>query len=400
MNKSVLFVALILACSISWAQNARKAYELYEEAEGSYNRGHYKECLVLLNDCLFLNPGLMDAYALRAAVRELLGDRKGAHTDYSIYLEKYPDHAEVLMSRAFLRYEIGFYRQAKEDFIKLLQLPVTETNAIFYKRTMSADDKTPMMTAAGSHRSYLYNYLGLIEVKLKNFEKAIACFDTAIYINPHEPDFFVNRGLVRESIGDTTASAEYRHALKLQPNHALARHSLLALESKRTGLSAEERLSITIDEDSGLLHPYLERAQERYGKGNYKGAAEDYSMALEIKPDDPEIWIGRGLAREKLNDYRGAFSDYTRAIDLKEDHTSAWLNRGNVLLKMERYEEAIEDYTVSLIYQPDYAFAYYNRAIAKLRLNRFTEACRDLRQAESMGMNVDEGLKTMVCGNN
>jgi tetratricopeptide (TPR) repeat protein len=379
-----------------------KPYVLHEEAEEAFNSGKYEAALQILDQCLKTNPGFMEAYSLRAAAKEQLKDLDGALTDYSIYLEKFPDHQDVLLNRAALRYKIGFYAQAKEDFLRLLLLPAAgETNAIFYKQSMSVEDKNPMMTmtAQGSHTSYIYNYIGLTEAKLKNFSQAKSYYDSAIRLNENEPDYFVNRGLVKESLKDSTAFLDYERALRLNPHHTLAKHNLNALKAKKIqALSLEERLSQTIEADSTMLYPYLERAQQRYESKYYEGAAEDYTNALEIDSNNEEIWLGRGLAREKLRDYKGAFSDYTKAIELKENFAKAWLNRGNVLLKQERYEDAIEDYNVALIYYSDYAVAFYNRAMAHIKLKKDEEACRDLKRAEELGMKIDQKVKSKICG--
>jgi tetratricopeptide (TPR) repeat protein len=327
-------------------------------------------------------------------------DTDGALVDYSIYLENVPNNLEVMMSLAVLRYKIGFYEQAKEDFLKLLMFPYGgETNTLLYRQSASVGEKNPVMTTnSGYHQSHIFNYLGLTEAKLKNLESSKHYFDSAIRLEAHEPDYFVNRGLIREALGDSTAYLDYERALHLNSSHTLAKHNLDAfLQKQKRKLTIEERLSKTIEADSTMLYPYLERAQQRYESKFYEGAHDDYSMALDIDSSNVEIWLARGLTREKLKNFKGAFSDYTKAIDLKADYVKAWLNRGNVLMKLDRYEDAIEDYTVAILYRPDYEIAYYNRAMAKAKLKKNDEACVDISQAESLGMNVDGKVKSKVC---
>jgi tetratricopeptide (TPR) repeat protein len=397
--RELFFILFSLVFVSAYSQEKpKKPYMLYEEAEAEYNSGKYQEALNLLNECLKQAPGYYEAYSLRGSVREILKDPEGALTDYSIYLETFPEQLEVLMSRATLRYKIGFYQQAKEDFFKLLTLEPAETNAIFYRQNMSVGDRNPMMTTQTGHKSYVYNYLGLTEAKLKNHAQAIAYFDNALKLNPDEPDYFVNRGLSKEAVNDSTAANDYEKALALNANHVLAKHNLSALKQKQgKPLTYEDRLSETINSDSTMLYPYLERALQRYEGGYYKGAVDDYNKALELEQTDEEIWLGRGLAREKLKDFEGAFSDYTKAIELKEDFFKAWINRGNVLFKLERYSDAVEDFNVALIYQPDYAPAFYNRAMARIKLKNKEEACADLKRAEELGMKVEGKVKGRIC---
>ena len=397
----LLFSILAFSWDAVCQSKPKKPYVLFEEAESAFRDNDLSTALDLLNQCLKADPGYLEAYSMRGSVRELLNDNDGALTDYSIYLEQFPDRSEVLMSRAILRYKIGFFDQAKEDFHRILVLPSpSETNSLLYKKGMSVDDRNPVITMspAGNHTSYVLNYLGLTEAKLKNYTQAKSHLDSAIRMNPTEPDYFVNRGLVKESMNDTTAILDYQAALKLNPNHVLAKHNLKAYQSKKAQTqNPEERLSQTIAADSTMLYPYLERAQQRYESKYYEGAYEDYSMALEIDSSNVEIWLGRGLAREKMKDYKGAFSDYTKAIDLKENFAKAWLNRGNVLTKMDRYEDAVEDYTVALLYFPEYSLAYYNRAMANVKLKKHQQACADLTKAEELGMKVDGKVKQKTC---
>ena len=376
----------------------KKAFQLYEEAEAAYNDDKYAQALGILDECLRHYPGYFEAYALRGSVKEILKDNDGALTDYSIYLEKFPEHLPVLMSRAILRYKIGFYDLAKEDFFRLLSMNPSETNTVFYRQNMTVGDRSPVMTPESGHKSYIYNYLGLVEAKLKDHRTAVAYYDTALHNNPNEPDYYVNRGLSKEALNDSTAAADYESALKLNYRHTLARHNLQALKARQgESVTFEDRLTQTINEDSTMLYPYLERALQRFEGGYYKGAVEDYTMALEIDPSDAEIWLGRGLARERLKDYEGAFSDYTKAIDIRENFFKAWINRGNVLFKLERYNDAIEDFNAALIYQANYAPAIYNRAMAKMKMKNKQGACEDLKLAEGLGMEIESKVRSMVC---
>lgn len=400
LRSALWIVFFTLLGSYSLAQTAsKKPAQLFEDAEQHYNNGKFDEALALLNDCLKTNPGFFEAYPLRAGAKEQLKDLEGALTDYSIYLEKFPDDPDVLMSRAVLRYNLGFFDQAKEDFRKLLTSSTDQTNAIFFKQNMTVGDKNAMITTTHQrHNALVLNYLGLVESKLKNPRLAIAYLDSAIKLDNKEPDFFVNRGLAKESIQDSLAYLDYEAALRLNPNHTLAKHNLEAYMAKnKITMSEEDRLTRTIEVDSTMLYPYLERAQQRFESGYFKGALEDYDQALNLNPADPEIWFARGLTKEKLKDYEGAFSDYTKAIDLKEDYAKVWLSRGNVLLKLERYNDAVEDYTVALVYRSEYAPAYFNRGMAKFKLKKNEEACADFKYAEGLGMKVEEKIKAKVC---
>jgi tetratricopeptide (TPR) repeat protein len=222
--------------------------------------------------------------------------------------------------------------------------------------------------------------------------------DSAIHLREKEADYFVNRGIAKEAMNDSSAMQDYQTAIALRPDHTVALHNIAVLKRKSGKSAASENdLDKAIESDSSMLYPYLERAYQRMEGGYYKGALEDYDRALEIQNRDPEIWLNRGHVKEKLNDLKGAYSDYTKAITLDEKFDKAWLNRGNVLSRQGRTEDAIEDYTAAITFNPDYAAAFYNRAIARQKIKQFTEACQDIKQAEVMGLVVPEKMKKELC---
>ncbi len=370
----------------------------YEQGEAAYHAGNYQLALEYLNRCISESPGMTDAYLIRASTRERLKDLSGANTDYTIYLELTPDQTEALFSRARVRYQLGLYEQSKEDFLKVLTLPVGETNTIFFNLSASSSGSNQIMTAQSAIKPQLFNYLGLVEAKLKNYKIAISWLDSAIRLQPTDADYYVNRGIIKESMNDSSAIADYQKAISLKPDHAMALHNIAVLRRKGgESLDNNDDLEKAIESDSSMLYPYLERGYQRMEGGFYKGALEDYNQALQISDKDPEIWLNRGHVKEKLNDLKGAYSDYTKAIELNEKFEKAWVNRGNVLSKQGRVEEAIEDYTVAITFNPDYAAAFYNRAIAKQKLKQITEACLDLKKAELLGIAISEKMKEEIC---
>lgn len=396
----LLWLLTVLMCSMyAVAQEKRSDIrKICEQAVAAYEDGEYEKALGLANRCLEEDPGAMEMYITRASVREQLKDYRGALTDYGIYNDRFPDQPDVLYSLGILRYQLGFYEQARVDFVRLLSVQKGVTNAVFFRIGASAAGTSQVTTQATGMQPLVFNYLGMTETRLRNYRAAITWLDSAILLQKNEPDFFVNRGIARHAAGDSTAISDFQHALKLNSGHAAARANIakLSRDAGKTEASMDE-IEKAIDSDSSMLHPYLARAFQRMEGGYLKGALEDYNRALEIESKDPEIWLNRGQVKEKLSDFRGAFADYTQAIELNEKFDKAWLSRGNVLIKLGRYKEASEDYTVALTFHPEYPYAYYNRAIAFQRMKQYAHACDDLKKAASLGYAVPEKLSKEVC---
>jgi tetratricopeptide (TPR) repeat protein len=113
---------------------------------------------------------------------------------------------------------------------------------------------------------------------------------------------------------------------------------------------------------------------EEYEKGNYQEAIENFTRAIESRPDDAFLYNNRGLAAyygaKKAKEYKKAISDYSKAIELKPDYAVAYHNRGLAYFKRGGwtntgpFDKAISDFTKAIELKPDYSDAYYNRGLS------------------------------------
>ena len=105
-----------------------------------------------------------------------------------------------------------------------------------------------------------------------------------------------------------------------------------------------------------------------------------------------------GNTKMNLKDYYGAINDYSRAIELKPDNVYAYyFNRGNAKKNLKDYYGAISDYSKAIELNPDYASAYYSRGIAKYDLNDIGGACKDARKAVSLGTVDSQNFIGQIC---
>lgn len=398
MVRTAIVLCLAVALTTVAQDKIKLAETLLEDGFKAQHEGKLTDAVELFSKSLAEYPAYTEAYNARASVYERLNRPDLALRDYTISLEFKLDQYEVLLSRGALLFQLKKFVEAKVDFKKLLQLPAGETNTIFYRQSAHRPGTDRMMTAQSALKAQVYNYLGLIESSLRNCSYAVQYLDSAIQLTPDEADYYVNRGLAKQACNDLTATEDFNKALALYPNHPIAKHNLAISKAKAGNYDeAETQLTEAIHADSLMLDPYLERAYYRLLKKNYRGALEDYTMAIRLNRIDPEIWLNRGMAKEKLHDLIGAYRDYTEAIELDNAFVKAWVNRGNILAAQKKYNEAIEDYSAAITYQPDYGVAYYNRAIAYYRLNKMEEACDDLKKAEKSNYPVDHKVKDRFC---
>lgn len=397
--RSMFFVCFLqlLASAAGAQEKDRTPRQYFMIGETKAENHQWEEALEALDACLARDPMFVDAYYSRAIAREHFNLLDDALTDYNIYMELRPEHREALFGRALLRFRLEQFQMAKLDFDRLLRMPAGATTTVFFQQDAFTGGVNRVFTTQGADQAYLFNYMGLTEDHLGNFAAAINWYDSAIAMQPGNPDLFVNRGISKVKSRDSTGAIDdYLRALRLDGNHALAKNNLAAIGGDKDQASGA-LLDQAIEDNPSMPYAFAERGYARMEKGELKGALSDYDEAIRIDPGNAEYLLNRGLVRERLRDLAGAYDDYTKAIAIKATFDKAWLGRGNVLSKQGRLEEAIEDYGVAILYNPGYASAYYNRAIARGRLHQNELACADLTTAESLGALVDLKARQKFC---
>lgn len=351
--------------------------------------------IAVFTECLRLNPHFADAYYSRGLAHERRNEWQDALVDYTIYLDLKPDHVEVLLTRAHIRYRLQLYALAKEDFSHLLHLPKGETTTIFFRQPSFGSGVDQLFTTQGSNKAYLFNWLGLTDTQLSNFKDAIVHFDSALRLNPTDADLYVNRGIAHQRNNNRAkAQQDFEKALRLNPNHSTANYNLhlLGLAGAKLNL-----LDSAIAANPMLPYSYALRAYEKMEAGRYAEALKDYDQAIRLDATQVEYFLNRGLLHERLQHYTQAYNDYSSALALDETFEKAWLNRGNVLMRQRKFKEAVEDYTSALAFNKEYPAAYYNRALAYQKMQLLSAACEDLRTTKKLGMKIPSALLTQVC---
>lgn len=170
------------------------------------------------------------------------------------------------------------------------------------------------------------------------------------------------------------------------------------------------------------------QGNQRLQQGDYQGAVEALTQAIEADPLNFGALLNRGLAYENLKQLDKALQDYSRAIELVPSfgmayhyrghvyaklqqyeraveqydqalkHASAlqidaqgqaittnkpavYYDRGNALYELGRYQQAVESYDGALTLSPRFAAAYNNRGVAYSKLQDKQAACRDRSKA-------------------
>ncbi|WP_159520145.1 tetratricopeptide repeat protein [Sunxiuqinia indica] len=135
------------------------------------------------------------------------------------------------------------------------------------------------------------------------------------------------------------------------------------------------------------INHYIRVGQTRIQIGNYVGAIENFNIVIKFKPQLPESYYYRAVAKHQLEDFRGAIRDYDKAIDIKPYYPDAFMHRGLAYLELKEYDKALEDYDKALELDPNNEAIYNNRGIAKLSLKDVDGAIADYDKALKINPN-------------
>ena len=128
--------------------------------------------------------------------------------------------------------------------------------------------------------------------------------------------------------------------------------------------------------------------------GNYDKAIESYQKALDVNPDNAEVYSKMGYAlEEKYNNgkvignydketYRKAIECYQKAIEINPNYAYVYKKLGNIYIKQfNGYDKALECYQKLLELNPKDAYAYSQMGYIYSSMKYFTKATRYYQKA-------------------
>ncbi len=146
----------------------------------------------------------------------------------------------------------------------------------------------------------------------------------------------------------------------------------------------------------GELAMFFERRADAYQDlDKLDEALKDINRAIEIKPQDADLYYrrsqilgGQNMLREALQDIEVAEQlepNDERILEQKKWIADSLVYSGHTLQKNKNPQAAIEDYDAALRADPSSAYAYYRRARTFIDQNDLTSALDDLKKSVELG---------------
>jgi tetratricopeptide (TPR) repeat protein len=221
-------------------------------------------------------------------------------------------------------------------------------------------------------------------IRLGILENAIRDFNTALRLDPKNPDAYVGRAAAYNAKGNPRmAVKDYKAALKLglEPNTAREiRQLLMTIGSTQ---EQYEYYAVAVRNGAVLTHPqeYINIGAACYNKNLFEAAIQHYTRAIELDPKSADAYFRRAEAYAQLWRFRDAINDYTDVVKIDPNYDEAYRGRGNACTNTGDIDLAIESYTEAIRINPNNANAYSGRANAYGYQERYDDALKDCEEA-------------------
>lgn len=154
------------------------------------------------------------------------------------------------------------------------------------------------------------------------YDRAIADLSEAIRLGPRTGGYRLERGLALEAKGEHDAAiADFDEAIARDPTLVQAHFGkAIALEATAQHEMALASLETAMRLDRNLVAAlHMQRGYELGAAKRHDAAISAFDSAIEIRPDWPLAYFGRGTAFEEKGDRQRAAEDYRKCIAFDAD---------------------------------------------------------------------------------
>jgi tetratricopeptide (TPR) repeat protein len=323
-----------------------------ERAEANMLKGDYSAAISDFNEANKLTP-FSGEYGL-SRIYSLKGDAGTAlyHLEINMNSPFKKGEKEVLLDPAFSTIE---NRQEWRQFWKKEWYTATEKSISEIEYYISAgkideskDVLQELKKSSESNNGMLYAEALIDVASGKNSEamKVITGLNTE---NPGDEKYLRILAKAQTGASDAAgASTTYSQLL----SSGVADAGLLMLRAdcyRKTGETdkalADIRKYLEIYPENGAALGLAGKVEARAGD-NLK-ALEYFSENLKLHPNDPECYIDRADSYFVSRSWDLAINDYSMSLDLKPANSDVWLNKGIALLNSGKVEDACHDFRIS-----------------------------------------------------
>ena len=358
MKNFILYLLLLCALFVfPFAVYAQKSEATAKAAE-LMMQGKFKDAIAALDKAVEKNKDLYAVYKLRAALKRMTGDFAGALEDFSLAIEQKADDGELYEQRAMMR----LYTR-KDPALILADLDA----AISY----------------GRKHEKVYATRAMIRTQLRDFDGAIADYETAIGMRPDYAGAYLGLSSVYAMMRDDEKSAEVLENFIAAIENSGAKTETVKGEVVATSganqvpnISGDKNVKMS---EGAVIIKGLESKQMTDTPASFStnGDMNDSAFRLEQTKNTAAAYSSLAAIYQRKQDNEKASMLVEKALRIDPQDFSALLTRGKIRTDAGNYNGAVSDFDAAIKLMPNMPPAYLGRGIAKLLAGNEVEAQKD-----------------------
>lgn len=317
-------------------------------------------------------------------------------TTLNEFLKQYPNSVDGYIRRAtsYLGYGDDEHNAlAESDMKKAMDITTnkgeTQYNIakLIYSYVISLNDKKP-------YGDWSYDKaLSIVREAIKNDNQPIysQLEGDILFAMKNYPEAFVAYERVNQS-SIASATTFYSAAKTKQLIEGADMNEVVALMD-----SAVARFTPPYTSEAA---PYFyERAEMKAQMGKFRDAVADYDAFYDAVGGrvTAAFYLQREQAEVQCKMYQQAINDINKAVEMAPEDVEMWVEKGSVHLRVGQHNEAIEALNKAISLDPKAAAAYRMLGYCQMQLKKNKEACENFAKAKELGDEVVDGLIRKYC---
>ncbi len=237
-----------------------------------------------------------------------------------------------------------------------------------------------------SYEAWLYYGTSLYKAEIYDEIKTLEIFEKAIELKPDYPFAYREKGRLYTKYGELEKAIDsFNEAIKRKEDfHQAISNRGITLAN----LSKLRKKALRKDEE-------VNEIVEAELNTNENKAKNDCQKAINLRPQEPELWRNQGIMLSILEDNSGAIESYNKAIILKPDDHESYYCRGRAkfylsqnqnskkkALPQDKYNiEAKNDFNQALKFKKKYAEAYHWLGRLEQQMGNEKEALKNFEKS-------------------
>lgn len=219
------------------------------------------------------------------------------------------------------------------------------------------------------------------------FQSLGGCKELAYYMADLNPEIYLAWAQKAQQTGNNDQAMEFLQlAMKRSPKMEPLVHKekAILLGNKGDFKGALQEISIAIQKDPGSSVLYYQKGTFHLSANELDAAAGSLIKAIELDPGMIDAYNNLATVRGKQGNFMEAMKLLDKAILLSDKNPKVFFNRAYAKGMINDFTGAIEDFSSAISIDPNYSQAYLLRGRAYISLGNKNKACEDFTKARSL----------------